>query len=180
MKVIKHISNTWAPLRHYYTFRLCLHDQIQACLETFLSTGLRTSVLVESFAWHEFGLSQTALYPNNSWALFGVLRIKWLWWPFPPGRPPGTSSFGDWKQLFSTDKGHPSSFRPKNSLRPSSFTGAHIARRTSTRNRRNWYFSMPHAVLKGYFGNKKTQHLFSWIRNICFSVIFIISGTIPN
>lgn len=46
IKVIKHISNTWVPLKDYQTFRLCLYDQIQACLETFLSTGLRTSVLV--------------------------------------------------------------------------------------------------------------------------------------
>lgn len=46
IKVIKHISNAWAALKHHYTFRLCLNDQIQACLETFLSAGLQTSVLV--------------------------------------------------------------------------------------------------------------------------------------
>lgn len=123
---------------------------------------------------------QTVLYPNNSWALFGVLRVKWRCWPFPPGRPPGTFSFEDWQQLCSTGTDHPSPLRPKHSPRPSSFTGACIARRTSSRSRRNWYFPLPCAVLEGYFGNKKTHHLVSWIRNICFFVIFIISGIRPN
>lgn len=130
----------------------------------------------ESFAWHEFIFSKTVLTQT----IPGHFFVKWLWWPFPPGRPPGTSSVGDWKQLFSTDTGHPSSFRPKISLRPSSFTGAGMARRTSTRNIRNWYFPMPCAVLEGHFGKKKTQHLVPWIMYICFSVIFIISGIIPN
>lgn len=182
IKAINHLSNTWAALKHHYTFRLCLNDQIQACLETFRSAGLRTSVLVKRALP---GRNPSFYKQCCTQTIPGHFLVFWeLNDGVGHSLQAGLLDFflleteSNFTALAQTIPVHldPNTVPGQAHLH----TGACIARRTSTRTRRNWYFPLPCAVLEGYFGNKKTQHLVSWIRNICFFIIFIVSGVIPN